>query len=393
MSRPRPCSSWIGALVAWALFGAPRSATADPSEPIDFARGLRVEVVDGTPRVLRAGASAPLIRGRIFGFTADERKTQLELDLDDCWTFGERETARFTLDMLEARLENAAALKLHRAGKHAEAAAGFRRALRLDPRYVLAGYNLASALNRLGRRAEAAAALAPFFERSLVKVYLAALQDPELTPLLDEPGLATVRVQPPGTAVLRRWDPDWIAYSARHGRIAVLDDHDGLRVFSLKTGELDAVLSLGDRVLQWSGGGSDVDAQLQQAERKLANKAEQVLRKQLPLVNRVLADLGFVEIKQREAGKIEGSPESYTVRFPASAVEVSLSSRELRMVREQRVLGEAEASGITFSLRRISFLPGLDTVVWRWARAAGATDCHRQRGTEILAPVKRAAAR
>lgn len=367
------------------LYLSPGSARAESMEPIDLARGLRVEAVDRVPTVRRGDVRAPLIKGPVFGFSAERNETQIELIRDECWTFGEPETYQFTLDMLEARVENAAALKLHRAGKHAEAATGFRSALRLDPKFLLATFNLASALNLAGHRAEAAAVLVPHLEHKLVHVYLAALQDAELTPLLQEPPLSALKSTPPGTAVLRKWEPGWIAYSAKHGRLAVLDLHDGLRVYSLKTGARDTVLDLGDRVLQASMGSPSAreEAQLRREQQAQRVRAGRVIDRKRPLIDRMLADLGFVEVKQRDVGTIERLSDERTAQFPGSGLLLTAGDRGLRLLKNDRLLHSYENADSSQRLDAAIWLPTLGTLVWQWTRGSGPTDCHRQGGTEV----------
>lgn len=343
--------------------------------------------------VSRGAVRVPLLHTPVFGFSVSGDATEVEFDLDDCWQFGEPEQATFTLDMLEARLENAAALKLHRAGQYQEAALGFQQALRLDPGYLLAGLNLASALNRAGQREKGAAALLPFLPQHVAKVYLAALQDPELMPLLDQPSLVALRARPRGTAALKSWSPDWIAYSQKHGRLAVLDPHDGLRVFSLNQGQLDAAVELGERVPRWSGDG-DASRAAQKAAKQLEKRAKVTLARKLPMLNRFLADLGFVEVTRRELGKLAGDPGSYQdVVFPGSGMKLVFDSdSELRLVSQQHTL--ARGDGLEGNrLVKVILLPGLNTLVWQWSRNHGPTDCHRQAGTEVMFPSPSAPAR
>ena len=374
---------WMSAALCLMLWL--RAAGADPPDPVQFARGIRVEMTYGDAVVSRGAMRIRLFHTPLFGFSANADSTQIEFDFNDCWTFGEPEQKTFTLDMLEARLDNAAALKLHRAGHYQEAVPGFQRALRLDPGYLLAGFNLASALNLAGQREKAAAILLPFVARNVAKIYLAALPDPELTPLLDQPSLAALRAHPPGTAVLKTWNTDWIAYSPKHGRLAVLDPHDGLRVFALTPGRLDAVLNLGDRIPQWSGEGS-LWREREQVTKAMEKRAKETFARKLPAVNRFLADLGFVEVTRRELGKLDEAPDSFQdVQFSGSGMKLARDDSKLRLIHQGCTIAETEAWH-QHRLVKVILLPSLKTVVWRWSRNGGATDCHRQAGTEVLIP-------
>ena len=68
-----------------------------------------------------------------------------------------------------ARKENREALALHRAGKYAEAQAGFARAVEASPGHDLARFNLACAYARLGKLDEAATELTTLLERDLLR--------------------------------------------------------------------------------------------------------------------------------------------------------------------------------------------------------------------------------
>ncbi len=192
---------------------------------------------------------------------------------------------------------------------------------------------------------------------------------------------------------MRTWNPDWIAYSAKHGRLAVLDPHDGLRVFSLKPGRLDAVLDLGSRIPRWSGDGA-VTLAAPEARIKMEKSAKATFDRKLPTVNRFLADLGFVEVTRRELGKLDGEPDSYhDVLFPGSGMKLVFDGEnKLRLVYKTRTI--AENDGLWGNrLNKVILLPALNTLVWQWSRSHGATDCHRQAGTEILFPAKDAGVR
>ena len=107
-----------------------------------------------------------------------------------------------TVAKLNARLENVAALALHRARKWTEAAAGFSRALALDPTLDVAATNLASAQLLAGKPEDALRTLAPLLEKAPVATYAQVASDPELAPLLKRPALAALRAPTPGKARL-----------------------------------------------------------------------------------------------------------------------------------------------------------------------------------------------
>lgn len=106
------------------------------------------------------------------------------------WTHDLREQPK------AARKHNSDALKLHRKGDYTGSLAGFDAALILAPDFPIAHFNRACALSRLGRTAEAAAAM-----RYLLTIDLLAFgprldNDPDLAALRESPdaaSLATLR--------------------------------------------------------------------------------------------------------------------------------------------------------------------------------------------------------
>jgi hypothetical protein len=104
----------------------------------------------------------------------------------------------FTFDQLEARLVNAEALVQHRQKDWPAAEKGFADAVRLDPKWRLPAYNLASARTLLGNQAGAITALAPWLASEPLVTYLQVAKDPELSPLLATKELAAIRGAKPG---------------------------------------------------------------------------------------------------------------------------------------------------------------------------------------------------
>lgn len=366
--------------------------------PLKLARDLVVEGVSPDkgdkgdkkvqPVVRRGALSAPLARQELRAVYLSPKSDRIELLLETDWYFGEPLTTTFSLDMLEARLENAAALKLHRNKRYAEAAQGFTRALRLDPRFRLAAYNLASALSQQGRKDEAVAALAPFLSRELPATYLALLQDPELQPLLETREVAALRadsagtVGTAGTAALTARDERWLAHSARHQLLAALDPHRGLVLFSLRTGEVVAQLEMGTEIFPWSCDGCSDEIE-QQARRAKAS-AQVAFQKKLPLANRFLAELGFSALKRREDGK--RCEPGRSLCFAASGLRVEFSDDEDRATvykKGQRVTAPS-AEYCSHSIDGGTYLPELQVVTYRWSHRHGSTDRGRQQGTELL---------
>lgn len=373
---------WLCRLLFLVLLIRSGQASADTSEPADFDRGIRVEMGDDRrAMVIRGDVRTQLTRGQLFEFSVDRGAKALDVVANDCWSFEEPEPARFTLDMLESRLENAAALRLHRAKRYAEAVPGFEKALRLDPDYLLAALNLASSLSMQGKKDHAVAALAPFLQKKLPRVYLAMMEDPELRPLLENRTIGALRVEPPGTGILKEYDPRWLSYSARHGMLAALDAHRGLVFFSVRSGERIAQLGMGSALFQYSCEGSDCNSKYLV---KLRQKADALARaeftRQRPLANRLLASLGFNPVPHREEGR--ACKEDYLC-FRPSGLSVFLGDRGIYVYNGDKLITQAEHAGAMNGFSAAWYLPRLNAVISRWSRRDGPTDCHPQQGVEL----------
>ena len=372
---------------------SPASVRADGNVvlPTSLKRGMTLEQSSdrGTLSVRRAGVQAPLLRVPTFGVDVNPQGTQIEVLPDTCWYFGEPLVKTFTLDMLEARLENAAALKLHRERRHAEAVPGFHKALQLDPNYLLAALNLASALTLAGNKDAAVAALAPFLTREMPRVYLAVLQDPELQPLLSMPVLAALRTQPPGTAALRARDLGWTAHSARHHLLAALDEHSGLVLFSLSSGARVAQLDMGSEIFSYSCEGescNDVDRD----RPKVKRQAQEVFQRQAALANRFLADLGFDAVKEREdanakcpAAQNDEPRPGNTLCLPRSGLQFSLNGSDVELHGNKELVWE-HCCDSADRVKAAAYLPRLGAIVFRWIKGHGSSECGRQAGTELF---------
>jgi hypothetical protein len=164
------------------------------------------------------------------------------------------ESATWTFDQLEARLANADALVLHRKKQWAKAAPGFETAAKLDPKWNLAAYNLASARARLADQTAAVAALAPWLASAPIETYLQVSTDPELQPLLAHADLAKVRATKPGTMkVVKNRVEGRFGISTERGLVAAeVVESDGMSCVSvirvvfldIKTGKVAGAIPL-----------------------------------------------------------------------------------------------------------------------------------------------------
>jgi hypothetical protein len=325
----------------------------------------------------------------IYGVDVNPQGTQIEALADTCWYFGEPLVNAFTLDMLEARIENAAALKLHRERRHAEAAPGFRKALQLDPNYLLAALNLASALTLAGNKDAAVATLAPFLARGLPRVYLAVLQDPELQPLLSTPVLAALRTQPPGTAVLRERDLRWTAHSARHRLLAALDAQSGLVIFSLSSGARVAQLDMGSEYYPYSCEGESCEA-VEKDRPLVKRQAREAFQRQVGLANRLLTDLGFNPVNEREdanakcpAAQKDEPGDRNTLCLPRSGLQFSVVGSGVHLHGNDKDLVWEDCCADIGRNDAAAYLPRLGAIVFWWRKGHGSTECGRQAGTAL----------
>ena len=384
--RPAPLRCVV--LAGILLYVLPAAADSWPRVdlPLKLPRELVVEAVPvgklRQPVVRRGSLSTPLSRLEVTEVYLSPQGNRIELFVNKDWYFGEPITTTFSLDMLEARLENAAALKLHRSQRYEEAAQGFAKALRLDPHYRLAAYNLASALSRQGRKDQGAAVLAPLLDRELPKTYLAILQDPELLALLDTPKLAALRADPPGTAELKTRDEHWLAYSAKYNLLAALDDHQGLVVFSLRTGEIIAQLDMGSEIFPWSC--EDCSEELEQLSRKARASAKVAFDTQRPLANRFLQSLGFSDLIRREASK--RCEPGRSLCFAANHLRAEFSNDEdkITVYKNSRRVASTMAKDCSHTIDQGTYLPELQAMLYHWLHRHSSTERGPQAGIELL---------
>jgi hypothetical protein len=287
-------------------------------------------------------------------------------------------TIHLTVAGLNARLENVAALALHRAHKWTEAVAGFSRALALDPTLDAAATNLASAELLAGRPDEALRKLAPLLEKAPVATYAQLASDPELAPLLKRPALSALRAPSPGKARLTIGKNDVVlggkelgalAVSSRHRMIATVDDAWS---WALCLGEADLVLfdATGAEVkrLPLFSTSDMTNDEARDCPFKRAAKAKIAAR--VAAAQRVLTDLGFAVVAGGEDVTVstteKGLPKA---SFPRAKLGLVMGTDRVRILRGDEERGAAPGVGGQ-SIVRVDHLPDLSVVVLRWGRGA-----------------------
>jgi hypothetical protein len=130
----------------------------------------------------------------------------------------------WTTAALEARLESAAAAALARRKQWDAAAAGYARAVAVDPSYGQAATDLAIAQLRGGHRPEAIATLVAAAARDRIWVVARAAIDRALAPIAAAPELRALAEKAPGHARLAKLGSQGIAFSQDGKLIAWVRD-------------------------------------------------------------------------------------------------------------------------------------------------------------------------
>jgi len=122
-------------------------------------------------------------------------------------------TMEWTTAALEARLESAAAAALARRKQWDGAAAGYARAVVLDPSYGQAATDLAIAQLKGGHRPEAIATLVAAAARDRIWVVARVAIDRALAPIASAPELRALAAKAPGHARLAKLGRQGVAFS------------------------------------------------------------------------------------------------------------------------------------------------------------------------------------
>jgi tetratricopeptide (TPR) repeat protein len=345
--------------------------------------GLVLEAEPNSFRVRRDALVAPL---EPFG----PRVVPMALDSVDVDTDGraaiatvadacdDRRTVTLPLAALNARLENVAALALHRQRKFEAAAEGFSRALTLDPTLDVAATNRASAELKAGKPDDALRTLGPLLARAPIATYAQVASDPELVPLLRRPALAALRAPAPGKARLTLAKNDVtmggkttgeIAVSSRHRLVAAVDDAWS---WAICVGEADLVLfdANGAEVKRMPLFSTDDMSNDEARACPFKPAAKPRIAARVAAAQRVLTDLGFSIASGRDEAVVStteaGRPKA---SFPRAKLGLVLGTDRVRILRGDDERGSAPSAGGE-AIERVDHLPELGVVVLRWARGA-----------------------
>jgi hypothetical protein len=417
-AAPAPDQAKPGAAPANPAAGA--QPGIDPAEISAAVARLRFRISKGATLLAVAGErSAPLPVENVFELAParwSRDRSEVVVQYDDYCQQTHRVT--FSARSLVARLENAEALAAHRAGRHAQAATGFARAIALDPDFDLAYTNLASTLAVAGKADQAVAALQPLLARNPVHVYARVMLDPELAALREQPTIAALRSQTPGTATI---DAATFALEGAHvavdqspghspgqdpglthGRIAAVDSEASwgacsfesiLQIFDAATGQVRTRVP----IVTWED--SDPDAC---DGRGLLPGARTRVAARVEAANRVLRDLGFVPLKKAKPSSgsedAQGDRTVIEVPFPASKLSLVITEGTARVTRRGSAPARAPkpapkpapdqllverpvpaATAVGWALH----VPEVDAVIYAWQRP-GAEGCEGSDPTGIV---------
>lgn len=356
-------------VVVLAVLGALASNAFAADEVVKLSDGYELVSGQRSIDVRKGKRRARLFPGYAFDVKARvdakakkvtiSRSEECRADLSDTLTF----------DQLEARLLNTEALVLHRNKDWANAAKIFAQATKLDPAYVLAAYNLASAHSQLGQLQEANAALAPWLESNPIATYIQVSVDPELQPLLATKELVAAKgTTKPGTIKVAESGAidGKYAFSAERGWLAVPHSAAGylecggsesLTIFDVKSGKQVASIPLGS-----VPGGSD--GPCRGTSRATIEKAKKARAESAKIAETILVGFGFAKIASESAGADEKDDESgkRVARFPVAKIGVVDHGGNVNVLRGNTSLGKGGTSnGGRFT--RAAYLPDAKVVV------------------------------
>lgn len=368
------------ALACLVLAALATSALADDTQQ-SLGDGYTLLVDRNGLHVVKGKRRARLAEAQtILSATVDKKLKKVDVTVGD-FSCASESTYSWTLAHLEARLENTAAYRLHKAKDYAGAAAGFARAVAADPSWNLAAYNLASAQQLAGDKDAATKTLAPWLASAPIATYVQVTSDPELAPLLGRPELVAIRTAKPGTATLTAAGEldGTIAYSKDKGLIALARSERswGACVFQTDLELRDATtgaLVAHTPIIAWSETSPECD-----------DKSSGVLRRARPIVAKrtkaltaMLRELGFVKAKT-EAGSVSGGREKGTARFARAKLGVVTSGGTARVLVKDTELGTAKV----LELLQEAVVVEEPRMMVLWTLRPGAEGCEGTDPTEV----------
>lgn len=380
------CLGLVWALLI-AVFATPASASRTRrvgDYRLSIERGS-LYLTRGTARVL-IGAGIAIEKATID--RATNKLTLVAQDTDKETGSIERFRQIWDLAALEAQLENAAALALHRKGDYRGAAAHFERAIALLPAWDAPAFGQASALRLDGDLDGAARVLAPWLAAKPVATYVRVATDPDLKPLLGRPELIAARAARPGNAQLT---PNGtlvgnVAFAPERSLLAVTDRSgnggssvfsDVLQIFDGASAELIA-----EAVIIKAKETRDDCSEDEDDSACLLPGARATVATRIRALSTMLVELGFV-VTPVERGKT--TPAGH-YRFERAKLGVVANGQSVGLLRRDQTL----ATGPTLhKLTEAHFVEAAGAAVVRSYEAGG---CHGEQTQWTVLPVSPRAA-
>jgi hypothetical protein len=323
--------------LALALTSTAAIATAEPPPSIRLDGDLVLEL-SGRSLVVRDGKrSTPLHdASAVTDAKVDRAKRTVTIatDVPETVRCGVGGTETFGFDELRAKIENRYAYARHVKKDYAAAAAGYAKAIALDPTWRIPAYNLAGVRTDLGDLAGAVAALAPWLKAEPIRTYLHVTDDKELRPLLARPELAAIVARQPTAPMARLRGA---AYSAALGLVAVPQatgefmQCQAITRVKLHEAATDKyvgeVPASGDGGCEQIPGGGPFFFHARSPDALLGADAAAILGK-----------LGFAPVAIETSAAPQGG-DKWTAYFPTAKLGVVLKDRKLNVLQGNRSLG------------------------------------------------------
>lgn len=329
------------------LPSAPNASPDDTTIRLKDGTRYRLYLRDGNLRVSRRGQSVPIaeagLPSGIGVFTATLRHNQTQVEIIATTYLSGDHSITIPIAILESRLENGRALKLHRKKQYRAAAKGFARAVELDPNFSLAITNLASAQALMGNVRAAESTIRPLLALAPLKTYHKVWSDNELAGLRLTATLKAVKAKTVGNAalnVLGQFPSSTVAYSVEKGLLAATiaepaggADCTTAASFIVVKRTTGAVVFKAP-IVTYAEAYSD-SCPLNQVARPSKRKRVQ---QRLVVINRLLTDFGFEQSKGMSGQFAEG--EYRKLYISGAKLGVVIGESTIRVCRTGKKIAE-----------------------------------------------------
>ena len=327
------------------LLGLTTVAHADPEKNHTLGEGFSLAADNNNVYVKKGAQTAPLTKGSGFeSVKVDSKARTVVVEVADNTCAGST-TYTWSFDHLDARLENTAAFVAVKKKDLKAAAIGFERAVKRDPKWNIAAYNLASVRQLVGDKAGAVAALAPWLASEPIATYTQATIDPDLAPLLDRAELRALRGKQPGNAkVTVDGIVGSVAYAPDKTLLAVTRlEPSGtassykidLEIYDAVTGARRATFAL----VGWTDTRNDSD------KPTLTGTGKAAAGKRAAMFQKLIDDLGFSPTPVEVAGNKIDDDDKIKLSLPKAKLGVVGKDDTARALRGNLSVGTAKIEG------------------------------------------------